>query len=257
MVTTARPERLPLIEQSLRAFCQQSHDHRQLVIVLDDPAPGDRQQLERALADLPGVNVQLVVPPGKRSLGALRNASLAAAAGEILCQWDDDDLHHPYRVEAQLELLLRSGAGAVLLQNCLHLFQQVGGGFVVNWGKTRYRGHPATLMMRAGHGLLYPEEGPCARAGEDTDLLVRLAQAVPVEFLAASPALYGYRFHGRNTFGLQHHLTLARRFCEPRDRVREMQLHLLQGMRELELDPQRLQLVDGDGPFSLAFPAAA
>ncbi len=32
---------------------------------------------------------------------ALRHASMDLATGDVLCQWDDDDLHHPQRVARQ------------------------------------------------------------------------------------------------------------------------------------------------------------
>jgi glycosyltransferase involved in cell wall biosynthesis len=247
MVTGAGPERAPWFTVALQGYCRQSYPHTEMVIVLDQPATEDRARIERQVAELGRSDIRIICPPGKLPLGALRNLSMDAASGELVCLWDDDDVHHPHRVERQLAHLRATGADAVLLADCLHLFMQQGQCFWVNWQRTRYGGLPGTLLARRDHGLRYPEEGRYAKAGEDTDLLQRLATTSRIEYLKAPPFLYIYRFHGANTWQLDHHAMLAGRFCEPRERLLEHQPALLSSLRGLDLGVSQLLLADQKG----------
>jgi glycosyltransferase involved in cell wall biosynthesis len=218
-----------------------------MVIVLDDPTPADRRRLEALLSARAYGNVRLVIPDRKLSLGALRNVSIEAARGDVICLWDDDDLHHPKRMEQQVTALVGAAAGALFLADCLHLFMDDGLCYWVNWGKTRLRGLPGTLVARRDRELRYPEEGRRAEAGEDTDLLERLVRTVPTVFLPGPPFLYVYRFHGTNTWARDHHLTLARQYCEPRSRLVAEQTALRQLFGDIDVGLSETNMADRDG----------
>lgn len=47
--------------------------------------------------------------PGKPTIGGTRNAGCAAARGEVICFFDDDDSSHPRRLEDQVRRLRESG----------------------------------------------------------------------------------------------------------------------------------------------------
>ena len=249
MVTPAGPTRARWLTVALQNYCQQSYSHTELVIVLDQPAAEDRARIEGEVAALGRSDIRLICPPQKLPLGALRNLSMAAARGDLVCLWDDDDIHHPHRIEGQLRHLRATGADAVLLADCLHLFMEQGHCYWVNWQKTRYGGLPGTLLARRDHGLRYPEAGRYAQAGEDTDLLERLAAASRIEYLRAPPFpfLYIYRFHGTNTWQLEHHAMLAGRFCESRERLMEHQPGLLSSLAGLDLGVPQLLMADQKG----------
>jgi glycosyltransferase involved in cell wall biosynthesis len=247
MVTAARPERFSWFQASLDGYLRQTYSPREMVIVLDAAAPADRRRLESYLESVGRNDVRLVIPEGKACLGALRNRSLDAALGDVICLWDDDDLHHPQRIERQVALLQKSGAGAVLLADCLHLFMNDGFCYWVNWGRTRFRGLPGTLLARRDHGLRYPEEGRFSRAGEDTDFLERLATAMVTEYLAAPPLLYVYRFHGHNTWKREHHLMLARRFCEPQEKLLGMRSAVCELVGAVDFGLLEAKLAGSDG----------
>ena len=52
----------------------------------------------------------------------------------------------------------------------------------------------------------YPEVGPDSRRNEDKCVYMELRARTTVSFIEDYPFLYGYVFHGTNTFQLQHHL---------------------------------------------------
>ena len=51
----------------------------------------------------------------KKPLGDLHRISVAAAQGEYVVQWDDDDFYHPDRLTSQLAEIRRSGRPACVL----------------------------------------------------------------------------------------------------------------------------------------------
>ncbi|HKS25425.1 MAG TPA: glycosyltransferase family A protein, partial [Thermoanaerobaculia bacterium] len=205
-------DRLSLAKRAIQSYADQSYPNRELVIVTDG-APRFREALERHV-DAAGIDgVRFVYPEGRRTLGALRNISLAEARGEIVCQWDDDDCSHPDRLRVQCDDMLRRGARASFMSDHLHLLSGRRMLCWVDWSlggsEAAARLFPGTLMMFNDARFRYPESGPYARQGEDSVLLTQILAAVPVAELSGVGYLYLYEYHGRNTFSEQHHLHLA------------------------------------------------
>lgn len=216
--------RLRLLKRAIRCYCAQTYPRRELVIVCD----GDgrtRRAIERYLETLGRDDVRLVWCAPGRSLGALRNLSMAAAAGDLVCQWDDDDLCHPERLARQSAPLLAHGRGAALLTDQLHFFERERALFWVDWSAGGQVGGiwqlvPGTLMAYRDHALAYPEDGPASRRGEDSAFLEQLAARDAVLPLGGLGHLYVYTYHGGNTFPFEHHRGQLSRVASP-DFVRE------------------------------------
>jgi hypothetical protein len=103
------------------------------------------------------------------ALGALRNISLDAAAGGIVCQWDDDDCHSE-RLAKQAEQLVRDRAHACLLTDHLQFLDEPRVLSLIDWtlgGRVanEYRFMPGTLMVRNDDRFRFPESGPLRAAG--------------------------------------------------------------------------------------------
>ncbi|MBS0206644.1 MAG: glycosyltransferase [Planctomycetes bacterium] len=81
------PRRLPLLNEAVEAFLRQTWPHKQLVIVND--TPGMTVEF-----DHPQVKV-LNLPTHCETLSAKLDAGIEASDGEVICTWDDDDLHLP------------------------------------------------------------------------------------------------------------------------------------------------------------------
>ncbi len=202
-------DRLALATRAIRSFGDQTHAERELVIVSE----GDsvyRAALERFADEeqIPGVRV-VAAEPGL-SLGALRNVSLDAATGDIVCQWDDDDCSHPDRLAEQLAAMEREGADACFLTEHLQYLEDAALVFWIDWTlagsvTNEWQLFPGTVMMRRDERFRYPERGPLAQRGEDSVLVDQLNRNVPIARMGGSGHLYLYRFHGRNTFPREHH----------------------------------------------------
>ncbi|HEY6423038.1 MAG TPA: glycosyltransferase, partial [Pseudonocardiaceae bacterium] len=103
-----------LAKRSVRCFSVQTHPRLELVIV----SAGDRayrRALEHHLEHQGISNARVITAEAGSTLGTLRNLSLDAAAGDVVCQWDDDDCCHPDRVLRQVEQMTRQGARACFL----------------------------------------------------------------------------------------------------------------------------------------------
>jgi glycosyltransferase involved in cell wall biosynthesis len=207
-------DRLWLAKLAIRSYAEQTYPSRELVIVTDGEE-WFRSALERyvGLTGIPGVRI---VYPGAAglTLGALRNASIRAARGEYICQWDDDDYSHPERLQTQLQHMLALNAGASFLTDHLQFIEPERVLSWIDWtGEGEYDGvarlAPGTLMMRRDLRFRYPESGPSARKGEDCAFMEAVYSALPVAALNGAGYLYLYRYHGRNTFSREHHFRLC------------------------------------------------
>ncbi len=180
------------------------------MVIVTDAGARQRQAIEHHLRSLDRPDIRFIpVKGGGRTLGELRNLAIDAAQGDIICQWDDDDLYHPLRLEKQAAPLLAQGEGACLLTDQLHFFEPDRALFWVDWtagGGVHgiWQLIPGTLMMYR-QAFRYPEQGPAARCGEDSALLESLYANVPIIRLGGLGYLYLYTYHGLNTFPFEHH----------------------------------------------------
>jgi glycosyltransferase involved in cell wall biosynthesis len=206
-------DRLALAKRAISCFADQTYPNRELVIVSEGDA-WYRNALERHVAAVGIERVRFVYAPTDTPLGALRNMSIDAAAGEILCQWDDDDCSLPDRLMVQAEQLFRDGARACFLTDHLQFLEHDRVLLWIDWtldgtvtGERQL--FPGTVMMFKDARFRYPEEGPYCRRGEDSVLIHNLYRNVPVTKLSGMGHLYLYQFHGRNTFSKEHHYQIT------------------------------------------------
>jgi glycosyltransferase involved in cell wall biosynthesis len=206
-------DRLELARRSIRCFADQSYPNRELVIVTDGE-PQFREALTAHAKELGLARFRIIVAERGTPLGKLRNLSLDAAAGEIVCQWDDDDANHPDRLMVQTEALFRENARAAFFTDHLQFLEEKKLLFWIDWtmgGKLsdQRQYFPGSLLMFKDERFRYPEEGDYARRGEDSVLLEHLMKAVPIARVSGMGHLYLYHYHGRNTFDRQHHYHMS------------------------------------------------
>lgn len=176
---------------AIECFQRQTYANRELLIVIDDPGC----ELIPYVAGLKDERIRLVeVAAGTRILGELRNISVASARGEYVCQWDDDDLYAPERIQIQLAALLSTHSFACVLRR-----------WTLWWPETN---RLAISGIRLWEGSILALKRvlppyPALRRGEDTEMMALLTQRERVLSLEA-PNLYIYIHHGSNTFGEQH-----------------------------------------------------
>jgi glycosyltransferase involved in cell wall biosynthesis len=87
--------RRAFVARSIKYFLAQDYPAKEMIIVDDGSDP---------VGDLARVDPQIryIRAAGRLSIGAKRNQACAAAAGEIIVQWDDDDWYGPSRLSHQV-----------------------------------------------------------------------------------------------------------------------------------------------------------
>lgn len=257
MVTLPVPERLRFLEDSVAAYCRQTHANKELIIVTDAGAASDKGAIGTFVASLGRSDIKIVDPPAKLTLGALRNLSAARATGDILCHWDDDDLYHPRRLELQLDALLASSSQAVCLQGVMLYFSGPRTLYCTNWHSTPPKSFPASLMCRRSAPIQYPETGPSSRIGEDMAVALQLQGMGGLHVLADAPHLYVYVCHGRNTFAPDHYRMLADKLAISRGLLIRREAQLRDGLAPYDFGAGDVIIQGSNGPaFVLGEPAA-
>jgi glycosyltransferase involved in cell wall biosynthesis len=107
-------DRFNLAINAIKCFQHQTYRNKELVIV--DEGAGD--ELQKFIQHLSHPEIKYFrMPTGQITLGELRNFSVAQASGEYVCQWDDDDLSDPLRLDLQISVIQALRADCCLLDS--------------------------------------------------------------------------------------------------------------------------------------------
>lgn len=220
---TVTADRLVLLKEAVRCFRDQTYPNKELVIVTDG-RERTRDAIHRYLRALGDPAIRMIALDGeRRTLGALRNIAVEAASGDVICQWDDDDLYHPDRLRVQLDFMVRGEGRACLMTDYLQFFREEREMFWVDWtnrtDNPRHHLLPGTLLMFKDPRFRYPEAGADAERGEDDALIDQMYPVIRIVALSGAGHLYVYTYHGRNTFSRDHHVRLAIESASPSERI--------------------------------------
>ena len=87
--------RVDMLEESLYSFLQQNHSSKELIIVNDYPE-------QKLIFDHPQVKIYNLDQTFS-TIGAKENFATEKCNGEIVCQWDDDDVALPNHLDNVIE----------------------------------------------------------------------------------------------------------------------------------------------------------
>jgi glycosyltransferase involved in cell wall biosynthesis len=247
---TVTLNRLVLLKEAIGCYCRQTYPNRELIIVTDG-TPRYRRAIEDYLCRLGRNDIRLVYlgEPGN-SLAALRNASVDIAEGDVVCQWDDDDLNHPQRLALQFEHLASAKADACCFTDQLQFFFHERSLYWTDWRLAVHqdipRLIPGTLMAHRQTRFRYPENSPNASAGEDSVLLARFLESGTVTPFEDAGFLNIYSYHGANVFSELHHRRITMQASRPLDFLRGQESRLRSVLRDYRL-PEPYRFTSGDG----------
>jgi glycosyltransferase involved in cell wall biosynthesis len=242
--------RLVLLKEAVRCYCRQTYPNRELIIVTDG-TPQYRQAIDDYIRWLGRADIYPVyMAESGQPLGVLRNIALDVAKGTIVCQWDDDDLNHPERLERQFECMNSVGAEACCFTDQLQFFYRQR---VLYWADWRGAGHhateqliPGTLMARREVCLRYPETGPLSTTGEDSVLLAQIAAERTVAPFSEAGYLNVYCYHGANAYPEVHHRRIATSAGQSADFLRHKKTILTDALQHYRL-PGPYRVTTGNG----------
>jgi glycosyltransferase involved in cell wall biosynthesis len=230
MVTLPVAARLPFAKRSIRDFCRQTYRNKQLIVMINGGTRNISQELRGYIHALGRPDIVVLEPKGQFNLGQLRNLSIEAATADFVCQWDDDDLNHPERLELQARHLKDAGHEAVYLRDVMQFFPKSGALYWTNWINTAAAAHPGTLMARRSAALRYPTEGQVASLGEDLILAQGLIETGGVGYLSGMAHLFVYVSHGANSWHDAHHTMLSNTLAISRALLRRREAEIRLGL---------------------------
>jgi glycosyltransferase involved in cell wall biosynthesis len=105
------------VPSAIRQFLDQDQPNKELIIIDDGQDPVD----DLIPAD---DRIRYFRQAGRRTIGAKRNSACAAARGQFIAHWDDDDWYRPWRLSYQLAELQSHGAALCGLANILFLDEE-------------------------------------------------------------------------------------------------------------------------------------
>lgn len=199
LTVTQDDRRFELLTRSIRCFCRQTYPCKALLIVSD----GSRKYAHRIDEWLDGLgrdDIRHVYVPGRRRLGEARNLSVAYAEGHYLCQWDDDDLNHPQRLEMQFADMNEKGADASLMEDQLQFFYDTGELLWLSWNPDLI---PGTLLCRRECLERHPYQK--LSRGEDACIREILRKRENLATLSGLGYLNVYTYSGLNVYPRRHH----------------------------------------------------
>gem|GEM_PF-264074 len=248
---TVTLNRLVLLKEAIQCYCQQTYPNKELIIVTDGTTRY-RQAIDDYVRWLGRDDIRLVcVDEAGQTLGALRNVSLDAVTGNLVCQWDDDDLNHPQRLKRQFEQLSAAKANACCFTDQLQFFFRDRMLYWSNWQNGAEPGTqhmiPGTLMTYFNPRFRYPETTELAAIGADSAMLDQVAAAGTVTPFQGAGFLNIYSYHGRNVFSEAHHRRIAVYGSRSADFVREHESILREALGHYRL-PEPYCVATGEGP---------
>jgi glycosyltransferase involved in cell wall biosynthesis len=244
MVSWGRPDHLAFLQRSVACYCAQTYSDKELVIVLHGGSADYRAQVALHIAGLGRPDIRIVEATADLRLGALRNLSREAASGDVHCQWDDDDLHHPERVERQLAALTASGQQAVYFRDVMQYFPRERLLYSTNWHGTDVGGHTGTLMCLAETPFRYPE---AEHGTEDMTAALDLKHLGALHLLTEAPHLYVYVSHGQNVWNDAHHQMLIERLSLSKRLLERREAEIRRGLAPFDFGPGPVTVQGSNG----------
>jgi glycosyltransferase involved in cell wall biosynthesis len=182
---------LGILRFAAECYRRQTWANRELVVVTD------RSRVAAVEAFLQGEGlpqVRMVPADEDLTLGDLRNLAVSRSRGEILVQWDDDDLYDPLRLQTAVAVLTSTGAAGAFLSRWL-----------IWWPQRRVAAVSFSRLWE-GTGAIWRENArisPTGASGEDTLATRYLVNSQPVATFDA-PFQYVYAVTGSNTWPESH-----------------------------------------------------
>ena len=188
MVTSGRRHQVTM---AIECFLAQTYPNRELIVVDDDP----KSELDILIREIGSPNIRHVkLTYEKQSLGRLRNIALDNAHGMYICQWDDDDLYDPLRLEVQWQTLVNTDSQASVLARWIIWWPNI-----EKMAISGYRDWEGSLLCERSLMPRYPD----LKQGEDSIVMEELRKSIRIARIDM-PRLYVYINHGENTFSSSH-----------------------------------------------------
>jgi glycosyltransferase involved in cell wall biosynthesis len=248
MVALPTPPRLAGLKRSVADYLRQTWPARELIVVLNGGEAPVAAAIRTHVAGLGRPDIRIVEPAGDLPLGALRNIAKMEAAGDNVCQWDDDDLYHPGRLDQQAAALGASGAEAICLEQVMQFFPAERELYCDNFRSAPEGAFAGSIMAWKSAVPTYPETGATARLGEDSEVVLQLKARGGLAVLSDHAHLYVYVSHGGNSWDDAHHRVLPYRHGLTQGLLRRREVALRAALAAIDFGPGPVRVQGSNGP---------
>lgn len=191
MLTGKCVERYPLARVAVECFDRQTWPNKELIIV-------NHGTVQLSDGRDPRVREFMIKREPGMTLGDIRNISIEAADGDWCVQWDDDDWHHPTRIETQMAMAEEDALCTFLWQVRCNLYD----------GTAFYDRFPGGQHMSILFSRSIRHRYPKLEIREDTAFKEKFRRTNVidngVDNVAADPFQYVRFYHGRNIWDADH-----------------------------------------------------
>jgi glycosyltransferase involved in cell wall biosynthesis len=203
--------RIELLKKAVSCYVQQSYMNKNMVIV-SQGCDEENEAIRGFLSALGRSDISCYTAHPDTPLGTMRNTTVEIARGEVICQWDDDDLYHPDRLMMQYNVL-RADSRRVASVYCdfLKYYKTTGDLYWCDWSGEPIPAHRYLCGSVMFHRTLfdmypvfYPQSGNQCHVEEDLNVLFKLHTKGDIGPVW-SGWHYVYVYHGENTYDLDHH----------------------------------------------------
>lgn len=187
--------RVSFLKTAIKCYQHQTYSNKELLIVYRIEDNETRNYIHQ-LND-PSIRSLSIASENHLTLGEIRNMSISASNGEYFCQWDDDDWYHSYRLEHQLNSVLKSGKECSVLMRLL-FYDAINSKAYFSYARPWEN---SILCKRSilDDGFFYPK----LNQKEDTIFVKELLSKNMVSLVDYNP-VYIYVYHGNNTWNKDH-----------------------------------------------------
>ena len=183
-----------ILRHSVDCFLRQTYENLELVVILQNMSHDLRSYFD-SLKNV-GRPMRIHTVPAAAAaltLGDLRNMAIARSRGRIICQWDDDDLHHSRYVDYMVGFMEANVVDVAFLMQCTMWWPGRR-----QFALTKIRLLEGSMVADRSVIPIYPRLGK----GEDTFVMNAVRRHAIVAVRA--PQLYVYTITGENTWDEQH-----------------------------------------------------
>mgnify|MGYP006129733083 CR=1 FL=1 len=103
-----------ILKKSIDSYFNQTYINKELIIVYDKNHPAINY-----IQNLNKKDIKLFIVDENLNLGQLRNLAINNSSGDFIMQWDDDDIYSIYRIEYNVNKLLKTNSDICIMNRWL------------------------------------------------------------------------------------------------------------------------------------------
>jgi glycosyltransferase involved in cell wall biosynthesis len=204
-VCVTKSGRTSFLKKSIEYFQNQTYTNKELLI-LSQATQEENKQIEQFISNSQEINLHIV--DEKMDLGTMRHTSVSLAKGDIVCQWDDDDVFGKNRLSNQYNKLTSDKNNiASAYSSFLHYFKCDRKIYLTDWSQKNkaldQKFHQGTIMFYRDAYCDRVSYSPAENC-EDWDFAKKIVLEGNIG-LINQLGDFIYVHHGGNTMELSYH----------------------------------------------------